>query len=85
MIQTVEAVIHADGHARLLGEVYMTDHRRALVTVLEETAVPGVAAPPAELVLAVHRSRPEEDAVWSHRQSETSACSRSRNPRQGTP
>jgi hypothetical protein len=70
MIQTVEAVIDADGHVRLLGEVRVDAPRRALVTVLEEpAAVPGEAALLAEAALAVDWSRPEEDAAWSHLQS----------------
>lgn len=69
MIQTVEAVIDADGHVRLLGEVRVDTPRRALVTVLEEPAiVPGEAALLAEAALANDWSRPEEDAAWSHLQ-----------------
>ena len=44
MIQTIEAVIGADGNVRLLGEVKIVSPRRALVTILEEpAAVPGEA------------------------------------------
>lgn len=70
MIQTVEAVVEADGQVRLLGEVHIPGPRRALVTVLEEpAAVPGEAALLAEAALAVDWNRPEEDAAWSHLQS----------------
>lgn len=70
MIQTVEAVIDADGHVRLLGEVRVDAPRRALVTVLEEpAAIPGEAALLAEAALAADWSRPEEDAAWSHLQA----------------
>ncbi|MDZ4687146.1 MAG: hypothetical protein SH850_18875 [Planctomycetaceae bacterium] len=70
MIQTVEAVVDADGHVRLLGSVRVTTPRRALVTVLEEpAAAPGEAALMAEAALAADWSRPEEDAAWSHLQS----------------
>lgn len=70
MIQTVEAVIDAGGRVRLLGEVNVTGPRRALVTVLEEpAAIPGEAALLAEAALA-DWNRPEEDAAWSHLQSE---------------
>ena len=69
MIQTVEAVIDADGHVRLLGQVRVDTPRRALVTVLAEpAAVPGEAALLAEAALAVDWLRPEEDAAWSHLQ-----------------
>lgn len=64
MIQTVEAVVDADGRVRLLGAVRIDGPRRALVTVLDESAaVPGEAALLAEAALA-DWSRPEEDAAW---------------------
>jgi len=67
MIQTVEAVVDAAGRVRLLGEFHITGPRRALVTVLEESAfVPGEPALLAEAALAADWSRPEEDAAWSH-------------------
>ncbi len=69
MIQTVEAVVDADGRVRLLGDVHIAGPRRALVTVLEEpAAVPGETALLAEAALAADWSRPEEDAAWSHLQ-----------------
>ena len=69
MIQTVEAVVDANGRVRLLAEVRVDAPRRALVTVLEEpAAVPGEAALLAESALAADWSRPEEDAAWSHLQ-----------------
>lgn len=69
MIQTVEAIIEADGRVRLLGDVSIDGPRRALVTVLEERATdPGEAALLAEPALAADWSRPEEDAAWSHLQ-----------------
>jgi hypothetical protein len=69
LIQTVEAVVDAAGHVRLLGEVRVGSPRRALVTVLEEpAALPGEAALLAEAGLAADWTRPEEDAAWSHLQ-----------------
>jgi hypothetical protein len=69
MIQTVEAVVDANGRVRLLGEVHVGSPRRALVTVLEEpAATPGEAALLAEAALSVDWNRPEEDAAWSHLQ-----------------
>jgi hypothetical protein len=69
MIQTVEAVIDASGHVRLLGKVQVDAPRRALLTVLEEPATePGESALLAEAALAADWSRPEEDAAWSHLQ-----------------
>ena len=71
MIQTVEAIIDADGHGRLLGEIHLAGPRRALVTILEESAaIPGKAAMLAEPALAVDWNRPEEDAAWAHLQAE---------------
>ena len=73
MIQTVEAVVDADGIVRLLGDIQVAGPRRALVTVLEEpAAIPGEAAFLAEPALA-DWSRPEEDAAWSHLQPGKSA------------
>jgi hypothetical protein len=69
MIQTVEAIVDADGRVQLLGEVHVASPRRALVTVLDEpAAVPGEAALLAEAALAADWSRPEEDAAWLHLQ-----------------
>jgi len=70
MIQTVEAIVEADGRVRLLGAVDVTIPRRALVTVLEELAPnPGETALLSQKALAVDWSRVEEDAAWSHLQS----------------
>lgn len=70
MIQTVEAVVDANGVVRLLGEVRVSGSQRALVTVLDEPAeVPGETALLAEPALA-DWLRPEEDAAWAHLQSE---------------
>jgi hypothetical protein len=71
MIQTVEAVVDEQGRVRLLGPVQVDGLRRALVLVLDEPAEPpGEAALLAEAALAVDWNRPEEDAAWSHLQSE---------------
>jgi hypothetical protein len=70
MIQTVEAVVDSTGRIQLLGNVHVGSPRRALVTILEESAaVPGEAALLAEAALAADWLRPEEDAAWSHLQS----------------
>ena len=69
MIQTVEAVVDASGHVRLLGEVRVDAPRRALVMVLDEpAALPAETALLAEPALAADWSRPEEDAAWLHLQ-----------------
>jgi hypothetical protein len=65
-MQTVEAVVDDTGRVRLLGEVHVTEPRRALVTVIDEpAAVPGEAALLAEAALAVDWLRPGEEAAWS--------------------
>lgn len=70
MIQTVEAVIDAQGNIQLLGPIQVAGPRRALVTILEEPAViPGDSALLAQASLD-DWLRPEEDAAWSHLQSE---------------
>ncbi len=69
MIQTVEAIVDADGRVQLLGEIHVAGPRRALVTILEEpAAAPGEAALLAQAALALDWNRPEEDAAWSHLQ-----------------
>lgn len=74
MIQTVEAVVDADGHVRLLGEIQVSGPRRAFVTILEEpAATPSEAALLAEAALAPDWSRPEEDEAWAHLQRERSS------------
>lgn len=71
MIQTVEAVIDAEGHVRLLHPVHVEGVKRALVTILDESPeTPNEAALLAEAALAVDWLRPEEDAAWSYLQSE---------------
>ena len=69
MIQTVEAVVDAAGHVRLLEDLRVAGPRRALLTVLDEPAdMPGEGALLSEAALAADWSRPEEDAAWAHLQ-----------------
>lgn len=71
MIQTVEAVIDETGRVVLLGEARVDAPRRALVVVLDEPAeLPDETALLSEAALAADWLRPEEDAAWSHLQSE---------------
>lgn len=72
MIQTVEAIIDANGRVKLLGDVSLPRGRRALVTVLDERSDAGVAetALLSEESLAEDWLRPEEEEAWSHLQSE---------------
>ena len=70
MIRTVEAVIDEQGNVRLLEPVQLPAARRALVTILEEQPVAGIAetALLSEAALAEDWNRPEEDEAWSHLQ-----------------
>ena len=70
MIQTIEAVIDEHGNVRLLEPVQLPAARRALVTILEERPIPGIAesALLSEAALAEDWNRPEEDDAWSHLQ-----------------
>lgn len=72
MIQTVEAIIDANGRVKLLGDVSLPRGRRALVTVLDERSDAGVAETAflSEESLAEDWLRPEEEEAWSHLQSE---------------
>lgn len=69
MHRTVEATIDAAGTVTLVESVSLSAPRRALVTILEEPAVAEVtlASQPA---LAQDWLKPEEDAAWSHLQSD---------------
>jgi hypothetical protein len=68
MSRYIEAIIDADGHVRLLEEVHLSGPRRAVVTILEDTAVDGVdeTALLSERALALDWDLPEEDAAWAH-------------------
>jgi hypothetical protein len=69
MIRTVEAVVEADGHIRLLEPLEVAGARRALVTILDEPAeeAASFSALLSESALA-DWNRPEEDEAWSHLQ-----------------
>lgn len=71
-IRTIEAIVDEGGRVRLLEDVRLPKARRALVTLLEESARHGVSetALLSEQALAKDWSRPEEDEAWSHLQSE---------------
>ena len=69
MIQTVEAVVDSQGRVRLLGPVRVTGTQRALVTVLDEVAVPVQLVADGDLDDSHFISRPnrmtaEEIVAW---------------------
>jgi hypothetical protein len=72
MVQTVEAMIDAQGHVQLIAPIPPGKPRRALVTILEEVPPEGLneTALLSEAALAEDWHRPEEDAAWSYLQSE---------------
>ena len=71
-IRTIEAVIDERGRVRLLENVRLPKARRALLTLLDDTAriKAGETALLSEPALAEDWNRPEEDEAWSHLQSE---------------
>lgn len=71
MLRTLEAIIEPDGRVRLLEAVALPGTRRALVTVLEESADEAgsdLTTLLSEAALAQDWDRPEEDAAWAHLQ-----------------
>jgi hypothetical protein len=69
MLTTVEAVVEKDGAVRLKEPLHLDHSCRAFVTILEEAEQPD-AALLSEAALAQDWNRTEEDAAWSHLQSE---------------
>ncbi len=69
MLRTLEAIIDGQGNVRLTEHVDLPAVRRALVIILNESAI-GVAetALLSEQSLAEDWNRPEEDQAWSHLQ-----------------
>lgn len=72
MIQTIEAIINEQGQVQLLEELQVGAPRRAFVMVLDEEPSLRIneTALLSEAALAEDWNRPEEDAAWSHLQSE---------------
>ncbi len=69
MIQTLEALIDENGRVSLLEPIHLPTARRALVTILEQSAPePSETALLSEAALSTDWNRPEEDAAWSHLQ-----------------
>ena len=66
MIRTLEATIDKDGRVHLSEPVQLSQARRAIVTILEETPRIPSTAQLSEEVLAKDWNRPEEDEAWTH-------------------
>ena len=68
MLRTIEAVVEPDGRVRLLEPIAVPTARRALLTVLDESAdTADLSALLSEDALA-DWNRPEEGAAWQHLQ-----------------
>ena len=71
MLRTIEAVVEADGHVRLLEPVSVQNPRRALLTILDEPAEESANLPALLSELALEDwNRPEEEDAWRHLQPE---------------
>jgi len=69
MHRTVEAIVEADGHVRLLEPANVAGPSRALLTILDEPAED--SAPLGALLSEAALgdwTRQEEDSAWSHLQ-----------------
>ena len=68
MIRTVEAIVDEEGQVRLSEPLQLSRSKRALVTILDEEPLPLLHEDSllSERALAEDRTRPEEDAAWSH-------------------
>jgi hypothetical protein len=68
-VQTIEAIIDAEGNVTPLGPLRGAPGRRAIVTVLDDPPISAnETALLSEDALAVDWSRPEEDEAWSYLQ-----------------
>ena len=69
MLKTLEAVIDEQGNVRLTEPADVPAGRRALVIILNESAIDAAeTALLGEQALAEDWSRPEEDEAWLHLQ-----------------
>jgi hypothetical protein len=69
MIRIVEAVVEVDGRVRLLERVEVSGARRAVVTILDESADESRNADALLSEAALEDwNRAEEDETWSHLQ-----------------
>ncbi|MFM1842492.1 MAG: hypothetical protein RLZZ490_1228 [Cyanobacteriota bacterium] len=71
MVQSVEAVIDAEGNVRLLEPIQLSGSKRAIVTIVEDLPMMSVpeTALLSEVSLAEDWLRTEEDKAWSHLQA----------------
>ena len=67
MLKSIEATIDVNGEVRLREPVRVEHPCRAIVTILDDPAIPETALL-SEESLARDWQKPEEDAAWSHLQ-----------------
>ncbi|WP_028572826.1 hypothetical protein [Desulfonatronum lacustre] len=67
MLKSIEATIDVNGEVRLREPVRVGHPCRAIVTILDDPAIPETALL-SEENLARDWQKPEEDAAWSHLQ-----------------
>jgi hypothetical protein len=68
-MQTVEAIVDAEGNVRILQPISISEARRALLVILDEPSrVVAETALLSEAALAVDWLRPEEDEAWAYLQ-----------------
>jgi hypothetical protein len=70
MARTIEAVISPKGHVRLLEAVSLPEARRALVTVLDESANADLSSALLSEPALADWNNEDEDAAWAHLQQE---------------
>jgi hypothetical protein len=70
MPHTIEAVISPEGHVRLLEAVSLPEARRALVTVLDESADAEIASALLSEGALADWTHEDEDAASAHLQQE---------------
>jgi hypothetical protein len=72
MLQTVEAVIDAQGHIQWLEHIQLHAPQRVLITLLDAPASLDETLAIAESALADEWLNDDEEAAWAHLQQEAS-------------
>ena len=72
MLQTVEAVIDAQGHIQWLEQIQLRAPQRVLITLLDAPASLDETLVIAESALADEWLNDDEEAAWAHLQQEAS-------------
>jgi len=70
VLRSIEVTIEKDGTVRLPMKVKFPEHRRAILTILDEPTLVTETALLSEAALAEDWDRPEEDEAWAYLQSD---------------